>query len=199
MKKANDVFTLIELLIVIAIIAILASMLLPALNKARDKAKDIDCVNKLKQIGTGFALYVDDWDGYLPVYGPANTNDRYYRVKVLTKYITGKSTGGWGDVYKCSSCMPGDTPSSASLTYGYNYYCGSRKLVLAKKPSIGLLMVDAQGANCFHLSSAKTQAHYRHNQKANVLFLDAHVSPIKYTLGPWSTSINPDGVRLNSW
>ena len=59
-------FTLIELLIVIAIIAILASMLLPALNRSRDLAKSIKCVNNLKQFGIAFSMYTDNYNDYLP-------------------------------------------------------------------------------------------------------------------------------------
>lgn len=67
-------FTLIELLVVVAIIAVLVALLLPALNRAREQARDVMCGSNLRQIGIGLYTYSDENNGWFPVVQGGDSN-----------------------------------------------------------------------------------------------------------------------------
>lgn len=86
-KESRKQFTLIELLIVIAIIAILAGLLLPALNKARDMAKETDCVQNLRSFYTVITTYGEDYGGI--IVNSLLVNQIYTHQMLLSGYFKG--------------------------------------------------------------------------------------------------------------
>ena len=135
-------FTLLELLIVIAIVAIIAGMLLPALNRARERANSIACVSNLRQIQYAVGGYADDHRGIFPnVYGNSITGDKDPDANWIYTIYQGKYLSG-GAVFHCNSqhrktdaddakflADPASVRFYNNGSYGFNWlYLGTRIL-----------------------------------------------------------------------
>jgi prepilin-type N-terminal cleavage/methylation domain-containing protein/prepilin-type processing-associated H-X9-DG protein len=122
-KSKSWNFTLIELLIVIAIIAILASLLLPALNTAKRKGQSSSCKSNLKQIYMAFAFYIDDYQEWCPVqlYSVTTRSNflpwfgRFQELKYLAQ---GKLFGCPGNRASVLGAYPDDGGVRVNTTYG---------------------------------------------------------------------------------
>jgi prepilin-type N-terminal cleavage/methylation domain-containing protein/prepilin-type processing-associated H-X9-DG protein len=191
MRGRNTIgFTLIELLVVIAIIAIVAGLLLPALGRAKEKARATACLNHLKQLGLGAAMYCGENNETLP----QSAHEHASWVGKLQPY-TGTN------VYRC----PDDGNKRRLYSYAINDFLtvhpfGAETLDFSRLTSlpspsdtlyIGECDDQYEGADHFHFADAAaggyspaafpTQiAAKRHETGANYLFADGHASRLAW-------------------
>lgn len=194
-------FTLIELLIVIAIIAILASMLLPALKNAREKAKQINCLGNMKQIASTTYLYTADYNDYIPNGEVISGASNYYADwgVLYSYYIYPDKLRSWS-IYRCltsgpqMSVLPPEewvTGLKDGVRYSYHcyyknayainpyvagkYYMTDHRKISAIKNATAFLFAESgfrENLRHWHLSDTGTDIGYWHNGVGNFGLVD---------------------------
>jgi prepilin-type N-terminal cleavage/methylation domain-containing protein/prepilin-type processing-associated H-X9-DG protein len=158
-------FTLIELLTVIAIIAILAAILFPVFAKARAKGQETSCLNNMKQIDLGFLMYATDYDQRLPAaWDGGNGNGQY---------------GGWMYYTTFASTAPGNFDPSQGAVFPYIknaqiFQCPDDDLEAGDSYAINSMMVPNTAPTGCHMGISLV----RIKRPANTLLLLEEAAPV---------------------
>jgi prepilin-type N-terminal cleavage/methylation domain-containing protein len=196
----NAAFTLIELLVTMALIAILAALLLPALARAKDKSRAIQCTGSLRQWGLAMRMYADDNNDFLPRRGQGvqtltlitrtddwfNALPPYFNQPTFAQCVANgkKPAAGEHGIFICPDAT--DPGGTYFLCYGMNMNLSTWNLPLATKfsavvqPDCCVAIGESPGA---YASTYPSKQAYgivaRHVRRINLLFLAGEVQSFK--------------------
>ncbi len=214
-------FTLVELLVVVAVIAILTGLLLPALNKGRERARSASCFGNLKQAGTALQMYAMDSNDYVPyaqswknlsLTEPNGTisSRRPTFVERLSPYYR---------KLKVVQCVSGSSELESlgnnwhtNYTANWRFGCSSsaeispvRTLGKCKQPTIAAILLDGQNKTRYTMAfgGSFSRPDNRHSGRWNILLADGHVQFSRqltwegvFTSAGSAVSTNPDACAM---